>query len=634
MFNEESGEENKNSSVKSFIGGIAKKKGKQVLKKVLIKIMIPWGFLICFALFIIIFCIGAAKVGSTGEHTFSDTMNKYDNKTLAGYLKVKVKNANGATDDYYGMAKRVGLTEGNVEGFISLAELETGKDMNKMLNDKKLTDLLVGEFIITKYTELLKPNFTYKDDYIVTTTTTNVKDSTGKNLTSTKTDKKKIKLLTEADTIKGKVDITYKVDSTSSSQTSTRTYDAPGSQTVLAAQNSSQPAPTLGTQNVAETTTVTTKVDTPIIDKVTESEKHFERLKGIIKSTFPNEKSDDNLDMAVHYVINGTGSDYDTSEQNGDWMNLEVEEDIVDDIMGEDGGGFSGTIPLFRQTDPRWCNIPFGDKDIYTSGCGPTSFAMVVSGLEGKLGSWDLNGDGILDPGEAAKYAQKSGYDTKPCSWDLFGQTSAGRFGLTSTQTKDSNIVYSALKEGYPVIASMHAGHFTKGGHFIVLTGVDSDGQVLINDPNPANGITKFSMDGIAAEANVFWIFKNPNMKLEQYELTVYGGHKDAMEGLSGITADGTNVNGYLDFSPRIIATDTSVIPLGSKVYIKFPESIRHEKTADGKDFDMNGIYTARDTGGAFHGGVKHVDLFMGYGSYAEQMIKKIGKCEVAIMKK
>lgn len=661
MINEESSEENKKSKVKSFIGGIAKRKGKQALKKILMKIMIPWGLLICFAFFIIIFCIGAAKVGSTGAHTFSDTMNKYDNKALEDYLKTKVKNTNGSMDDYYGMAKRVSLTEGNVEGFISLAELEAGKDINKMIEDKSLTDLEKSESVISKYADILKPDFTYKDDYIVTTITTNVKDSTGKNTTTTSNPaKKKIKLLTMADTIKGKVDITYKVDSTTSSTTSTRTYEAPvipanqtasasaipqsNDQSTNAPNTTSQQSQTTQsiaaqqTKSITETTTVTTKVDTPIVDKVTESKKHFERLKGIIKSEFPNEKSDNNLNMGVHYVIKGTGSDYDNSKQDGDWMNSDVDDNIVDDIMGEGDGGFSGMIPLFRQTDIRWKDIPYGQGNIGSSGCGPTSFAMVVSGLDGSLGSWDTNGDRILDPGEAAAYAKAEGYnntDGAGTSWGLFEQGSASRFGLNSTELAPGSydIIYDALKNGYPVVASMHAGHFTKGGHFIVLTGVDTDGQVLINDPNPATGINKFPMEGIASEANQFWIFKNPNMKFEQFKMTVYGGHKDDREGKLGITRDGTNVNGYVDFSPRIIATNPAEIPLESKIYIKFPENIRHQKTADGKDFDMNGIYTARDTGGGINEG-HHIDLFMGYGPYAENMMNTIGTQQVYVLKR
>lgn len=608
VLNEESGEDNnKESKVKSFIGGMAKKKGKKALKALFIKFMIPCGLLICFAFFIIIFCIGAAKVGTTGKRVFADTMNKYDNKALEDYLKTKVKNANGAMDDYYQMSNRVALTEGNVEGFISLAELETGKDINKIMAKKGLSDVDASEAAISKYVELLKPDFTYKDDYIVTTTTTDVKDSDGKTSSTTKTEKKKIKLLYAADTIKGAVDITYKTDSVTSTQKSTRTYEVPvleptaqssgSTPTVITAIDNSNgtgaadTAPstksqgtssTQKTRKVTEITTVTTKVDTPIVDKVTESKKNFERLKGIIQSEFSNEKKDKDLNMCVHYVINGTGSDYDASDQNGDWINSNPDENIIDDIMGEGGDGFYGTIPLFRQTDPRWANIPYGQGTIATSGCGPTSFAMVVSGLGGKLGSWDKNGDGILDPGEAAAYAKAEGYnhtDGTGTSWGLFEQTSASRFGLNSTEMTPSswNSVYNQLKNGYPVVASMHAGHFTKGGHFIVLTGVDSDGQVLINDPNPATGINKYPMKSIADEANAFWVFKNPNggpcgggsigfrdvsiVKLQQY-LTGY--HSMLVSSVPTIVSVCKKYNINPVFVIAITRTEQSFVPVGS----------------------------------------------------------------------
>ena len=49
------------------------------------------------------------------------------------------------------------------------------------------------------------------------------------------------------------------------------------------------------------------------------------------------------------------------------------------------------------------------------------------------------------------------------------------------------------------------------------------------------------------------------------------------------------------------IAVDPRVIPLGSKVIIKFEEPELQK---------YNGIYTARDTGGAIKG--NKIDLFMG----------------------
>lgn len=43
--------------------------------------------------------------------------------------------------------------------------------------------------------------------------------------------------------------------------------------------------------------------------------------------------------------------------------------------------------------------------------------------------------------------------------------------------------VADALGRGSLVIAIMSQGHFTDGGHFIVLRGITSDGMILVADP-------------------------------------------------------------------------------------------------------------------------------------------------------
>ena len=52
-----------------------------------------------------------------------------------------------------------------------------------------------------------------------------------------------------------------------------------------------------------------------------------------------------------------------------------------------------------------------------------------------------------------------------------------------------SNSIGNELREGNPVIVSVGAGpnHFTTNGHFIVLTGIDDNGNVTVNDPNGAH---------------------------------------------------------------------------------------------------------------------------------------------------
>ena len=321
---------------------------------------------------------------------------------------------------------------------------------------------------------------------------------------------------------------------------------------------------------------------------------------------------------------------------DGNYLNGGTNPSIGGSTIG--GADLASAIPLFIQWDKRWGNISYGQSGtIATSGCGPTSMAMVITGLCGNVNGIDKNGDGIVDPSETAAYSVANGFriENQGTSWDFFANIGA-KAGLKVTQytPSDYQAVLQALQSGKPVIASMTPGDFTRGGHFIVLTGVTPDGKIKVNDPNSEEKSKKtWDFNSvIVAQAAQFWVCENPNMKSDSYQCTVYGGEKNAMEGLSGVTADGTDVNGYKDYTPRIIASDPKVIPTGSIVYIEFPVEIRFQKTADGEDWDLNGWYTARDTGSAIKG--IHIDLFCGYGDFAKRMMGKIGTRQVKITKR
>ena len=43
--------------------------------------------------------------------------------------------------------------------------------------------------------------------------------------------------------------------------------------------------------------------------------------------------------------------------------------------------------------------------------------------------------------------------------------------------------IVDALSSGKLVVAIMSKGHFTSSGHFIVLRGVTSEGEILVADP-------------------------------------------------------------------------------------------------------------------------------------------------------
>ena len=118
-------------------------------------------------------------------------------------------------------------------------------------------------------------------------------------------------------------------------------------------------------------------------------------------------------------------------------------------------------IPHYLQTD--YGNIPYGGGSIASSGCGPTSFAMIASYLT----------DTTITPADAVAWCGNSYYMPGVGTYWSYFQAAANHFGCGSvTQTSDANQVLQALSEGHPVISSQRAGLFTSGGHFIVLRGV------------------------------------------------------------------------------------------------------------------------------------------------------------------
>jgi hypothetical protein len=52
----------------------------------------------------------------------------------------------------------------------------------------------------------------------------------------------------------------------------------------------------------------------------------------------------------------------------------------------------------------------------------------------------------------------------------------------------------------------MGAGDFTKAGHFIVLTGIDDEGKIVVNDPNSPNNSSKhWDIDTLISQMRNVW---------------------------------------------------------------------------------------------------------------------------------
>lgn len=85
------------------------------------------------------------------------------------------------------------------------------------------------------------------------------------------------------------------------------------------------------------------------------------------------------------------------------------------------------------------------------------------------------------------------------------------------------------------------------------------------------------------------------------YDLSVQSCGKEIGHPNYGLTASGFNLTGLSREEAMSIAVDRNIIPMGSKVQITFTNPNYTQ---------YNGIYTARDTGGAIKN--YKIDLFMG----------------------
>ncbi|MDE5894240.1 MAG: C39 family peptidase [Acetatifactor sp.] len=151
--------------------------------------------------------------------------------------------------------------------------------------------------------------------------------------------------------------------------------------------------------------------------------------------------------------------------------------DLTDEVV-------QGTIPLFLQWDERWGYETYGSDFLAITGCGPTCLSMVWCGLSGGT---DLN------PLRMAQYAEQEGYYVKGAgtAWDLMTY-GAEELGLTTENIVfDADHILAKLRSGIPIICAMRPGDFTTTGHFIVLTGVDEYGRIMVCDPNSRNNSEK-----------------------------------------------------------------------------------------------------------------------------------------------
>ena len=165
-------------------------------------------------------------------------------------------------------------------------------------------------------------------------------------------------------------------------------------------------------------------------------------------------------------------------------------------------------VPLYSQYDGRWANSKFdwspgkkcGDNStVSSSGCGPSAMSMCINFWASK----GIYGVKAVNPAVVANHFANHGGRVCGSGSGLGNVNKAkfkAEFGMILKSVTDAQLM-KFLKLQLPAIIS--GNHYTgynytgklltgkyKGGHFLCLTGIDSQNRVRVNDSgnNPAGG--------------------------------------------------------------------------------------------------------------------------------------------------
>lgn len=160
----------------------------------------------------------------------------------------------------------------------------------------------------------------------------------------------------------------------------------------------------------------------------------------------------------------------------------------------------AGTVPYLYQTDKQWASEPYAGGTIEENGCGPTSLCMVYIAR---------TGDASMSPKEMADYSTQNGYYVDGMTKWSFMDQGARALGLSpSGVVISADAVTEALQNGKILIVSVGKGDFTDNGHFMVVTGLDDNGQLIIHDPNSAvNSLKRWDIDRVLSQTVSIWAY-------------------------------------------------------------------------------------------------------------------------------
>lgn len=197
----------------------------------------------------------------------------------------------------------------------------------------------------------------------------------------------------------------------------------------------------------------------------------------IVESEYNNENT------LINEIFNASDINEDLLEKEG--FEEENPNFISSSIENEEKFvvGAKQSQPIYySQIDSRWRNHPYtitgnSGQTIGTSGCGPTSAAMIVTTIKGTITPPDM-GDLFIKHGFRTT---NNGTYFSAFPWV------ADYFGIEMERVYSTYDMAAKVKDGYIAVVSCSKGLWTTGGHFITVMGNDN-GTLKVFDPYLYNG--------------------------------------------------------------------------------------------------------------------------------------------------
>lgn len=231
----------------------------------------------------------------------------------------------------------------------------------------------------------------------------------------------------------------------------------------------------------------------------------------------------------------------------------------------------------------KGCYSSGGSHTICTSGCGVTSYAMLVSNLSGNTPDFDpikANNDAAGTGGCIVGIGTLDSLFTKV----LVNKHTGFKVEQLQVSQEGVNKALQALKDGALIVANVQANSkLTTGGHWVVFRGIASDGKVKIADPNKSNN-NKYKTYDLNKLVSEKWLYKSEDNTNHSW-FAVYGPKseeiKKANEAIKSSDSSDGGIAEYNGTGKAGVTTGTLKSPLkeGKQTNSEFIKSINGNPT-------------------------------------------------------